>query len=191
MATELLESPDGRHEADHDLESFFWVLLWVVLRHTRHTFSAPGEHLQYIALFGADPATVDVDAEFGERKRDYLLGFINVITLNNRPLCGLLREFRLQCGRNIDSPVESRRDMTHDEVLNIFDRALARDGWPKSGDGPCPFVDRREARPGGAAEAESGTCSVSKKRKRGTAVTAKQPQAEAGARPRKRAKARR
>lgn len=188
-----MESPDGRHEADHDLESFFWVLLWVVLRHTRHTFSAPDEHLRYTALFGADPATVDVDvnAEFGERKRDYLLGFINVITCNNRPLSVLLHDFRLLCGRNIDGPVESRRDMNHDDVLDIFDRALARDGWSKSGDGPRPFVDRRETRPGSAAEVESGTRSGSKKRKRDTAVIAKRPQAEAGARPQKRAKARR
>ena len=186
-----MESPDGRHEADHDLESFFWVLLWVVLRHTRHTFSAPDEHLRYTALFGADPATIDVDAEFGTRKRDNLLGFINVIALNNRPLSVLLRDFRLLCGRNIDGPVESRRDMNHDEVLNIFDRALARDGWPKSGDGPRQFVDRRETRPDGAAEVGSGTRSDLTKRKRDTAVTLKRSKPEAGARPRKRAKDRR
>ncbi|KAM5544812.1 hypothetical protein V8D89_001710 [Ganoderma adspersum] len=173
LATELLESPDGRHEVDHDLESFFWVLPWVVLRHTRHTFSVPDEQLGYTALFGADPATidvdVDVDAEFGTRKRDYLLGFINVITWNNGPLEGLLREFRLRCGRSIDEPVASRIEMNHDEVLHIFDRALARDG----------------------SEVESGPRSDLKKRKRDAPVSVKGPQAEAGARPRKRAKARR
>ena len=71
MSDELTASPTPVvHDVRHDIHSFYWVLLWVVLRHTRHTFSAPGEHLRYTALFGADLATADVDAEFGERKRE-------------------------------------------------------------------------------------------------------------------------
>jgi len=31
MAADLVESPDIRQTLEHDLESFFWVLLWIVL----------------------------------------------------------------------------------------------------------------------------------------------------------------
>lgn len=35
MAVEVLQRRLVIHEARHDLESFYWLLLWLVLRHTR------------------------------------------------------------------------------------------------------------------------------------------------------------
>ena len=142
MATELLESPEGRHEVDHDLESFFWVLLWVVLRHTKHRFS-PGSE-EYTALFGSGEPNVDSDVDHGACKRGYLfsLFYIAVTVWDNEPLSGLLGRFRDLCGRSMGDRTFACPPcrMTHDEVLAIFDSALGKDGWPTDGDGPRPFV---------------------------------------------------
>ncbi|KAJ7172088.1 hypothetical protein C8R46DRAFT_1190073 [Mycena filopes] len=37
IAIELLEKENTRHEAWHDLESFYWLIIWVILRYTAHT----------------------------------------------------------------------------------------------------------------------------------------------------------
>jgi hypothetical protein len=36
MAIELLEKENTRHELHHDLESFYWLLTWMILRYTAH-----------------------------------------------------------------------------------------------------------------------------------------------------------
>ncbi|KAJ7100260.1 hypothetical protein B0H15DRAFT_927750 [Mycena belliarum] len=37
LAIELMEEPTVRHEAHHDLESFYWLFLWCIFRYTAHT----------------------------------------------------------------------------------------------------------------------------------------------------------
>ncbi len=185
MATELLESPDTRHEVEHDLESFFWVLLWVVLRHTKHKYPQGGE--EYTTLLGAGPYA---DVDHGAWKRGYLFGFLDIFVWNNRPLSGLLRDFRLRCCRSLEGQFAcTPRLMTHDHVLAIFDTALKEDEWPTGEDGPRPFVAPGETRTSSADEA--GARSESKKRKKGAVATVTRPEAEAGPHPRKRTRAHR
>jgi hypothetical protein len=38
MATDLVEGPNIRHTHAHDLESVFWVLIWIVLRRVKTTW---------------------------------------------------------------------------------------------------------------------------------------------------------
>ena len=46
------------HEARHDLESFFWLLLYIVLRHTDHSLQSDPRALR--SIFGAaDDQTTD------------------------------------------------------------------------------------------------------------------------------------
>ncbi|KAJ6512148.1 hypothetical protein C8R47DRAFT_1002656 [Mycena vitilis] len=40
LAIELLEKTDTAHTLSHDLESFYWLLTWVILRYTAHTHPA-------------------------------------------------------------------------------------------------------------------------------------------------------
>ena len=49
MAIEILRTYVA-HDFSHDLESFFWLLLWVVLRYTKTTCWPA--YRQYLATFG-------------------------------------------------------------------------------------------------------------------------------------------
>ena len=118
------------HEARHDLESFFWLLIWIVLRHTSYRCHDDRiKHRTWHALFDG-PRLVDRDSS----KQAWLTNRFRFVTVkDNPPLTKLLGRFRQCCQKNFN-----RRDlvepwMTHADVLRLFDRALAKPhGWPQN-----------------------------------------------------------
>ncbi len=118
MSIDMLEGKSNFvHEPPHDLESFYWVLLWVIFRHTVHTL---GQSICEAVFSHGD------DRRARALKFDWLKSQDKLKIANNRPLSRLLRRFRalvyaqLQTGTGLD----------HDAVLEIFEDALTTDGWP-------------------------------------------------------------
>ena len=112
------------HKPRHDLESFYWVLLWVVLRHTQHPLGkgfyenifVRGDQLRkwlWVADRDAIPGLEDAKM---------------LVFIDNEPLTSLVEEFRLLVKDQYLRPSEDV--LTHDAVLAIFDGELAKDGWP-------------------------------------------------------------
>ncbi|KZT63100.1 hypothetical protein DAEQUDRAFT_760642 [Daedalea quercina L-15889] len=124
MAVEILMRSDITHEVRHDLESFFWLLTWMLLRHAKH------EHVDGIhacqELFGGEKGK-----QCGV-KRLWWLAEPKVLTIENHaPLNHLLKEFRRLCRENQFKDSLPEHPMTHDQVLRIFNDALAMEGWPE------------------------------------------------------------
>ncbi|OBZ70715.1 hypothetical protein A0H81_09148 [Grifola frondosa] len=128
LAIRILKSQgDVIHQVNHDLESFYWVLIWIVLRHTAH--NDPEGKLARDSLFKA--------GQYAGRVALMKLGWLtedSVIVEGNPPLSVLLRDFTRLCLKQF---IRSKNDqdgdpLTYEAVLKIFDDALASDGWPEN-----------------------------------------------------------
>ncbi|KAH9836363.1 uncharacterized protein C8Q71DRAFT_79812, partial [Rhodofomes roseus] len=163
MAIQVLdEHTRVPHEVHYDLESFYWLLVWIILRHT--TYSHLDDEDAWHRLF-------DATLYQGRAlKKEWLSNEDTVYIESNEPLTNLLDGFRVLCKRSNDNP-DMR--LTHEEVLGLFDEALAdRDAWPRN-DRARPWVppkfDPNEQLPG--MEVPSG-----QKRGKGTLTyTSEQP----------------
>ncbi|KAF8208525.1 hypothetical protein K438DRAFT_2012560 [Mycena galopus ATCC 62051] len=123
VAIEMIDPSNILHAAHHDLESFYWLLIWMIVRHTNHTHK-DGD-LACSRLF--DPEGLATKKGF--------------IADNNFPgqhdplfqLADALRELVLYqhppqaAGWNI-VPIL----LTHETVLEAFDKHLNSEGWPKN-----------------------------------------------------------
>ncbi|KAH9930115.1 uncharacterized protein B0H18DRAFT_1209607 [Fomitopsis serialis] len=136
MAVEILETYLA-HDVRHDLESFFWLLLWIVLRHTNHT-SYPTYYSVYLKVFAAQDG-----ADSAARKRQFLQTRMAFEVKDNKPLMNLIRDFKRLCRHSIplagDDPSTSTTvPLTYESVLAVFDTALADPSWPTN-DAALPF----------------------------------------------------
>ncbi|EMD37037.1 hypothetical protein CERSUDRAFT_114935 [Gelatoporia subvermispora B] len=124
MAIEILEQPSGvLHTMAHDLESFYWLLVWITLRHTNHG-QGP---LIYSEIF---PNSTDWWSH--SAKSSWIrFRFRNVNIHGNNPLTWLIREWNALCAKQHSLRSEAPIPMTHDNVLQLLDEALAKDGWPE------------------------------------------------------------
>ncbi|KAH9838663.1 uncharacterized protein C8Q71DRAFT_856596 [Rhodofomes roseus] len=129
MAIEILCSYVA-HDIRHDLESVFWLLLCMVLRHTRHT-CYPAYQL-YIFIFGAS-----TEYESAMHKRGFLTESMEWEVEGNKPLTTLIRKYKHLCCCNIPSDDEAI-PLTYESVLDLFDEALADVSWPEN-DRALPF----------------------------------------------------
>ncbi|KAI0726951.1 hypothetical protein C8Q72DRAFT_751951, partial [Fomitopsis betulina] len=131
MAVEILRGK-VTHEARHDLESFFWLFLYVVLHHTRHSRSLNPRAIRLI-FGGPDDGFDDCLA----RKQSFLTFDEPVTVEGNVGLTYILKEFHALCSRSLprSGVPAARPGMTHQDVIVIFKRGLAMD-WPKANDGP-------------------------------------------------------
>ncbi|KAI0729470.1 hypothetical protein C8Q72DRAFT_777911, partial [Fomitopsis betulina] len=127
MAIAIIKTKDIIHDAHHDLESFYWLLVWLVLRHTKYKHYYGADALRL--LFGA---VTSLDAYIN--KHYWILDDDELTVEGNKPLSLLLENFRRLCKLNV-TKVER---MTHASVLKIFKEALARDDWP-SDDKASPY----------------------------------------------------
>ncbi|TFY58394.1 hypothetical protein EVJ58_g6444 [Rhodofomes roseus] len=136
MAIEVLHTYVA-HDIRHDLESVFWLLLCMVLRHTRHT-CYPAYQL-YIFIFGAS-----TEYESAMHKRGFLTGPMDWEVEGNKPLTTLIRKYRYLCRLNMpdDEPAKVI-PLTYESVLGLFDEALADASWPKN-DRALPFKIPRD-----------------------------------------------
>ncbi|EPT02491.1 hypothetical protein FOMPIDRAFT_82542 [Fomitopsis schrenkii] len=122
MAVEVLDVDEHRdtHEARHDLESFFWLFVWLVLRNVScHTCGPWPVEVEYDALFGWSSNRWS--------KRHFISDRRMQITIeHNKPLTTLLESFRQLCKTNYRSGDEKEdvRWMTHEDVLKLFHEAL-------------------------------------------------------------------
>ncbi|KAH9915730.1 uncharacterized protein B0H18DRAFT_1215343 [Fomitopsis serialis] len=128
MAVEIIEG-GVVHEVRHDLESFFWLLLWLVLRHTDHDAGPRGCEL----IFDGD---TDTECKF--KKAAYLDEEVGVFVHGNEPLCMLLEEFRDLCSNNHWRKSQPPVPLTYDSVLDVFKKALDME-WP-SDDKALPYI---------------------------------------------------
>ncbi|TFK93806.1 hypothetical protein K466DRAFT_510969 [Polyporus arcularius HHB13444] len=131
MGYELLRGVAVIHGVQHDLESYFWVLLWVVLRHT--TINLPANTCETVFQYGDDKKARDAKrtwvGEDDEREDE-----VQLVVIDNEPLTKLLFDFRALVRRSIIQWRTFR--LTYDNVLKLFDTALNKEGWPAN--------DRRE-----------------------------------------------
>ncbi|EPS95918.1 hypothetical protein FOMPIDRAFT_1100799, partial [Fomitopsis schrenkii] len=132
MAVEILKT-HVTHDARHDLESFFWLLLWVVLRYTATTCSPPNE--PYLSVFGQP---TDLQSAFA--KSAFLTDEMYWEVKDNKPLTTLIRKYKQICYFSSRRPLEptSEVPLTYDAVLDLFDEALAAPDWPQN-DHALPF----------------------------------------------------
>ncbi|KAK6997456.1 Pkinase-fungal domain-containing protein [Favolaschia claudopus] len=110
------------HAKHHDLESIYWLLIWMMLRHTAHT-ERDGP-LACNALFGqwTDDARSTIKRGHLDKPFGYPKG----------PLLNLLDDLARQVKNQNPSLRfrDSPKHMTHEEVLATFATHLASDGWP-------------------------------------------------------------
>ncbi|EED84136.1 predicted protein [Postia placenta Mad-698-R] len=119
------------HEARHDLESFYWLLLWLVLRHTEHDH--PEGVFTCTSVFAAanDHDRSRLKVAWLSKPR----GEIRV--RGNNPLTVLLAHLRQIFKPNMARSAGEKMP-THESVIAAFSDALALQGWPEN-DPAKPF----------------------------------------------------
>lgn len=128
-----------------DLESFFWVLVFIIMRRNIHrgrldAKAGRPEGWNVKTLF---PEGTEHDRAF-HAKLEFLQR-TNVKVPNDRPFNRLLEDFRLLCLRNsiyCESDTCPRTPLTHDAVLEVFDKALAAEAWPEQP--PESYIRRQD-----------------------------------------------
>ncbi|KAI0668010.1 hypothetical protein C8Q78DRAFT_1147398 [Trametes maxima] len=136
MALELLDmEEDALHDVQHDLESFYWVLIWIVLRHTAHTHPQGRLACDTVFKLGSDTTSRAM-------KRDFVMQKKPVCVFDNAPFTTLLMKFKKLVsrtpyisGRFLDDPAP----LTYDTVLPLFEEAINSTGWPEN-DAALPFA---------------------------------------------------
>ena len=161
MAIDVLKHK--MHERKHDLESIYWLLIWIILRHVNHN---QGEEACG-KLFDVD------DRELAASQKRTWLVTSDLRVNDNEPLTELLellrRLFRKQLGDKDTPSVE----VTYDTLLAAIDDALRLPGWPEN-DSSIPFkpcsgsksVKDASQASSGKRKAESRAASMSSKRQK-------------------------
>ncbi len=138
MSTEM---PRWRvvHGVHHDLVSLYWVLVWIVLRHTAHNFSVA--QAQEVFPFGIGRHSLGVGMKF--IWADWLVDEFEIP--GNEPLTKLLRDMALPVLKSVGNKIVKSVPMTYDDALQLFDQALASQGWPEMDFVPCTWLDESQA----------------------------------------------
>ncbi|KAI1792101.1 hypothetical protein LXA43DRAFT_1060897 [Ganoderma leucocontextum] len=137
MAKDLIDAGSDPiiHAIRHDLEPFYWALLWVVLRHTKHRLKNRKDQSRQQTCA---KVFKQGDADDASMAKVYWL-VVNVQHLTifrNSPLTDLMREF----GSLVAGLVKnSGKSLDYDNVLALFDNALAG-SWPEVDDGPLDYI---------------------------------------------------
>ncbi|EPS96112.1 hypothetical protein FOMPIDRAFT_1053569 [Fomitopsis schrenkii] len=133
MAIEILKTYVA-HDVRHDLESFFWLLLWVVLRYTQTSCWPPNS--VYCDVFGGQ-----TERESARDKSYFLMDAMDWKVVGNPPLAKLVLRFKRLCYMAMpqaEDPESRRMPLTDESVLALFDEALASPEWPQN-DCTLPF----------------------------------------------------
>ncbi|KAH9940653.1 hypothetical protein B0H21DRAFT_893563 [Amylocystis lapponica] len=118
------------HLVQHDLESFYWVLMWIVLRHTRHKHPLGADACQ--RLF-------DQGDEFSCRlAKEVWLNRDRLVVTDNGPLTDLIGILTDLVARTHPRDSKNPRLLDYDSVLHVFEKLLQEDGWPTD-DTAIPF----------------------------------------------------
>lgn len=116
MARDILKGKS--HLPKRDLESFFWLLAWIVLPHADHGGSLDG----LVDVFDILKATAASTQKFGWLF-EVTSGVQEIGIRKNEPLTQLLRQFAHLLTSEFSG-------VDHDTVLRIFEVAL-KGKWPR------------------------------------------------------------
>ncbi|KAH9988492.1 hypothetical protein BJV77DRAFT_1160979 [Russula vinacea] len=151
------------HERKHDLESIYWLLIWIILRHVKHDQgpSACGK------LFDVE------DREPAAFAKMAWLGRSDLRISNNEPLTELLESLRILFKKQLGDKDTPSVEVTYDTLLAAIDDALRLPGWPEN-DSSIPFkpcsgsksVKDASQASSGKRKAESSAASMSSKRQK-------------------------
>ncbi|KAJ7070141.1 hypothetical protein C8F01DRAFT_545310 [Mycena amicta] len=159
MSIEIMEEGGKvKHEDFHDLESFFWLLVWMMLRHIKHNhkYGRNACHLLFDGLDSEEAKTswITRATPLPEEHRLYELleNYRDQVMLQNPPSPPqrppTFHKVDLPRGRAAPQhqpPKAIRRTMTHDDLLFIFaDFVNEPTGWPDN-DKALPFVPPHKA----------------------------------------------
>ncbi|KAI0656414.1 hypothetical protein C8Q70DRAFT_921713 [Cubamyces menziesii] len=147
MAVELLEKQDVIHNTGHDLESFYWVLLWVVLRHTHCALNGQEGEALCANVFVAGNA---YRSAWGKTSWVQMSLRTPLVVQGNDPLTKLIADFNrllfqsdgALMGALFGPQGPSAASLTYQSVLALFDAALAPEmKWPSNDWKRCSLLD--------------------------------------------------
>ena len=139
------------HRRKHDLESIYWLLIWIILRHVEHNHHQGEEACG--KLFDIDDRELAAFA-----KRTWLVTSDLRIN-NNEPLTGLLESLRILFRKQLGDKDTASVEVTYDTLLATIDDALSLPGWPED-DGFIKFIPHS-----GSKSVQNTSQASSKKRK--------------------------
>jgi hypothetical protein len=137
------------HERKHDLESIYWLLIWIILRHVEHD---QGEEACK-ELFDVE------DRKLAAAAKRTWLGTSDVRINDNEPLTGLLKSLRTLFKKQLGDIDTASVEVTYDTFLATIDDALSLPGWPED-DGFIKFIPHS-----GSKSVQNTSQASSKKRK--------------------------
>ncbi|KAF7323175.1 SNF2 superfamily protein [Mycena chlorophos] len=125
-----------KHASHHDLESFYWLLIWMVLRHTVHQsrweeyacgklFDCADEN-EKVASLGKDVPVPESNAGFCA-----LASSLQVLVRRQNPPKPKKKSFLVGAAANVDDkPPAANNAITHKDVLEIFQSCFDEFDWP-------------------------------------------------------------
>lgn len=131
------------HDVRHDLESAIWLLLCMVLRHTKIERNGAEVGLARYQWY-RDLSGATTEKESAMAKRYFLSQPLRWKAKGNQPLTDLILTLKkLVLRQNRDQEADDERPaavpMTHKSVLTEINRALASPNWPAN-DAALPFM---------------------------------------------------
>lgn len=152
IAHEILARSGGRsviHRHYHDIESHYWVLLWIILRHTEHNLGQG--YCDMVFTLASAGKSADAKMLWLIRRKSEE-GYTLEIE-DNKPLTDLMHAYKLLVKRNVVNladEVDETPVLTHDAVLEIFDHALEQEGWPAKDYVACHLLNSTQDSASGA-----------------------------------------
>ncbi|KAL1949990.1 hypothetical protein VTO73DRAFT_8871 [Trametes versicolor] len=129
---------EAASDSSHNLESFFWVLLWIILRHTK--YERKGGRVDCKRFFKYE---YEDDEDLAAGKLVWLLRRTKLnpvlAIIGNPPLTALLNSFTALMYDALLRMGSERVPLTYAAILHIFDTAIEREDWPVREDEALPF----------------------------------------------------
>ncbi|KAI0337289.1 hypothetical protein BDW22DRAFT_1383880 [Trametopsis cervina] len=146
MSVLLLKEPRKRHSLLDDIESCYWLLLYMSLHHFENTAAATIIPMFDDCVEGEDEHGI-IQYIGGIAKKDFITSLdFEKIHFTCKPLEKVLQAFGfILCGFHSNQPMaekcvqpylknyeDARRQLEDGTILQIFDDALDGSGWPKN-----------------------------------------------------------
>lgn len=135
MAGDLVKNPAERQTAVHDVESFFWVLMWIIVRRVGTDWNT--EESSSFIVNTMDPRVVGNSG--GNVKMNWLVSSVSLDGFripNNKPLLRLVKKWKKLVGKryvkkkkspeqSVDHLIGHKQDKSiHDRMLEAIDCVL-------------------------------------------------------------------
>lgn len=140
------------HDVCHDLESAVWLLLCMVLRHTRQVTEVdpedPDSEPQEFERYGwyRRYFSATTEASSADMKNTFLTFAMGWEVKDNKPLTALINRLKILVRKQVRQAEAGDGDpvpLTYGSVLTEFNLALTSPGWPEN-DAALPFTLTRD-----------------------------------------------